>query len=201
MAEFTMTDVPLLWVGAAGIAIVIAIFLIRILWVPSDDGLEFSESATSNGPPRSARPRLKTKDDVIAFFLRETKDEKLAHILADAAEMNGRDGYVDVRQGGDGQPYRVEHTHRPEDEARADRRSFSEIRAEVERLKAARDAAVAAHERDQLDRQIAWLAGGISLLWIHVPSSAEYDRQRTLVRNAMDQFKKALATDPAVPNP
>lgn len=201
MEQAMITGALLVWLGAAVIAIVIAAFLIRILWMPSDDGFGFSGTAAADRPTGQVRPRLKTKHDVIEFFLRETADQDLAHILTDAAELNGRDGFVDVRQGGDGQPYRVEHTHRPEEEVRADTRSFAEVRQEVERLKAARDTAVTEDERDRFNQQIAWLAGGISILWINLPNSAEYESRRTLIRDTIGRFKRACATNAATPNP
>lgn len=133
--------------------------------------------------------RIRSRKDLIAFFQQQTGDHKLALLLTDAVETNGRDGYIDVRQGGSGNPYAVEYEHRSDEERAADHRTSGEIRAELDRLKEALNSATADDERDRLERQIAWLAGGVCTLWINVTPSADYERQRRLITESFRKFK------------
>lgn len=179
----------LLRIAGVGIAAGVFAFLLRVLWIPRDDRDDVPFMAAAN-LPAGATPvhRIKTKADVVAFFQHATEDAELAHVLADAAETNGRDGFVDVRQGGSGRPYAVEYAHRSEEEAKADRRTFAEVRAELDALRAAFRSAATDEDRDRLEREIAWLAGGICTLWINLPTG-DYHRRRALIRESVARFK------------
>jgi len=183
-----------IWIVLGVIAVLAFLFLIRLFRMPQDDRLAFPSAGAEQPPTRSAGvPRMRSKKDAIAFFQQETGDQELAQLLTDAAETNGRDGCIDVRQGGSGNPYAVEYEHRSDEELAADRRTSGEIRAELDRLKAAFRSAASEDERDRLERQIAWLAGGVCILWINVTPSAEYERQRRLIKETFRKFKEICA--------
>lgn len=184
----------LIWIIVGVIAVLAFLFLIRLFRMPQDDRLAFPSAAAEQPPTQSAGvPRIRSKKDVIAFFQQETGDQELAQLLTDAAETNGRDGCIDVRQGGSGNPYAVEYEHRSDEELAADRRTSGEIRAELDRLKAAFKSAASDDERDRLERQIAWLAGGICIIWINVTPSADYERRRALIKETYRKFKDICA--------
>ena len=128
----------LIWIIVGVIAVLALLFLIRLFRMPQDDRLAFPSTAAEQRPTQSADvPRIRSKKDAIAFFQQETGDQELALLLIDVAERIGRDGCIDVRQGGSGNPYAVEYEHRSEEECAADRRSSREIKAEIDRLKEA----------------------------------------------------------------
>ena len=180
-----------IWIVAGLGAVVVLLFLIRLFRMPQDDGLAFPSMAAEQVPTNA--PRIRSKKDLIAFFQQETGDQELAQLLTDAAETNGRDGCIDVRQGGSGNPYAVEYEHRSDEELAADRRTSGEIKAELDRLKAAFRSAASEDERDRLERQIAWLAGGVCILWINVTPTAAYERQRRLIKETFRKFKDICA--------
>jgi len=184
----------LIWIIVGVIAVLAFLFLIRQFRLPQADRLALPSAAAEQPPTQSAGvPRIRSKKDVIAFFQQETGDQELAQLLTDAAETNGRDGCIDVRQGGSGNPYAVEYEHRSDEELAADRRTSGEIRAELDRLKAAFKSAASDDERDRLERQIAWLAGGICIIWINVTPSADYERRRALIKETYRKFKDICA--------
>ncbi|MFM8892747.1 MAG: hypothetical protein ACKOTB_14215 [Planctomycetia bacterium] len=186
---------PLIWAAAGVLTAAVVVFLLRVLWLPGIDTGKDTPKApgTSAGLPAAARP-ISTKADVVAFFRQKTGDDPLAAILADAAEAHGRDGCVEVRRGGDGSPYAAELLHRPEEEVAADKRTFAEVRAEVEGLREELMRAANEDERARLRRQIAWLAGGICVLWINLPTEAEYAARRSLVMESVEAFRLACCS-------
>jgi hypothetical protein len=102
----------------------------------------------------------------------------LALLLADVAERIGRDGCIDVRQGGSGSPYADEYAERV---------------GELDRLKEALKGATSDDERHRLERQIALLAGDICTFWINVTPSADYERQRRLIKESFRKLKDICA--------
>jgi hypothetical protein len=74
-----------------------------------------------------------------------------------------------------------------------DQRSCGEIRAELDGLKEALKTATSDDEREPLERQIALLAGDICTFWINVTSSADYERQRRLIKETFRKFKEICA--------
>ena len=188
----------LVWGVLVGLAVAATAFLVWILWLPGDRRAERGPKAAGkdHGSPAAVRP-IATMADVIAFFRERTGDAALAAILADAAEAHGKDGCVEVRRGGDGSPYSADFVHRPEEEVAADTRSFAEVKAEVEGLREQLTRAATDDERDALERQIAWLAGGICILWINVATASEYQQRRHLVRESVAAFKRACSAGQA----
>ncbi len=74
-----------------------------------------------------------------------------------------------------------------------DHRTAGEIRAELDGLKEALKATTSDDERDRLERQMALLAGDICTFWINVTSSADYERQRRLIKESFRKLKEILA--------
>lgn len=128
------------------------------------------------------------------FLQQELGDEELALLLADVVERIGREGFVDVKPGGSGNPYAVEYDQRLEAEQTADKRTFKEVADELETIRTALKRAIADDERDQLERHRARLAGGIAILWINVKSSAEYERLRGRVKHSMRKLEALTET-------
>ena len=205
-----------IWLVVAVMAILALLFLIRLFRMPQDDRLVFPPTDAEQRLTQSgAVPRIRSKKDLIAFLQQETGDRDLALLLADVAESIGRDGYIDVRQGGSGDRYAVEYKERPAELDRLkealttaisndergrlerqiawlgglDRRSSGEIRAELDRLKEALESATSEDDRDRLERQIAWLAGGVCILWVNVAPSADYERQRRHIKESFRKLK------------
>jgi hypothetical protein len=183
-----------IWIVLGVIAVLAFLFLIRLFRMPQEDRLAFPSTAAEQPPTQSANvTRIRSKKDLIAFLQQETGDRDLTLLLADVAEAIGRDGCIDVRQGGSGSPYAVEYEHRSDEELAADHRTSREIKAELDRLKEALNSATSDDERDRLERQIAWLAGAIGIIWINVTSSADYGRQRNLIKESFRKLKEICA--------
>jgi hypothetical protein len=188
---FAMQADQVIWLIVGVLAVFALLFLIRLFRIPQDERLAFPFTAVEQEPTQSADvPRIRSKKDLIAFLQQETGDRELALLLADVAERNGRNGYIDVRQGGSGNPYAVEYDHRTEEEQAADQRSSGEIKAELDRLEEALESATSDDERDRLERQIARLGGGVCIFWINVTPSADYERQRRLIKESFRKLKE-----------
>lgn len=208
-----------IWLVVVVLAVLALLFLIRLFRLPRDDRLAFP-SADSEGRPKPSAgvSRIRSKKDVIAFFQHETGDPALALLLADVAERIGRDGCIDIRQGGSGSPYADEYAERvgeldrlqealkgatSDDErdrlerhiawlADLDHRTSGEIRAELDGLKKALKSTTSDDERDRLERQIALVAGDICTFWINVTSPADYERQRRLIKDSFRKLRSAF---------
>ena len=184
----------MIWLIAGVIGVLALWFLLRLFRMPQDERLAFPSTAAEQRPTQSAdAPRIRSRKDAIAFLQRETGDQELALLLFDVAERIGRDGYIVVRQGGSGNPYAVEYEERAEEECAADQRSPGEIRAELDRLKQALRRATSDDDRDRLERQIAWLAGCICTFWVNVTPSADYERQRSLIKESFRKLKGSVS--------
>jgi len=210
----------LIWIIVGVIAVSAFLFLIRLFRMPQDDRLVFPSTAAEQPPTQSANvTRIRSKKDLIAFFQRETRDQQLALLLADVAERIGRDGCVDVRQGGSGSPYADEYAERVGEIDRLkealkgttsdgerdrlegqiawlaglDHKTFGEINAELDGLKEALKTTTSDDERERLGRQIALLAGDICTFWINVTSSTDYERQRRLIKESFRKLKDVCA--------
>ena len=159
--------------------------------MPQDDRMAFPATAAEQEPPQSADvPRIRSKKDAIAFFEHETGDRELARILIDVAYRIGKLVFVDVKQGGNGNPYEVEYEECSEEERAADPRSGREIKAEIDELKEALTSTTSDDERDRLEKQIGRLVGCVAVIWINVTSSAEYERQRRLIKESFRKLRE-----------
>ncbi|MEI7730960.1 MAG: hypothetical protein WCO56_15400 [Verrucomicrobiota bacterium] len=151
---------------------------------------------TPGTPPRIGtqqtsdnQPIIKSARDAKAFFLGATKDERLAQFLVAVAEKVGRDGYLVVEPGGDGQPYSAEYPN--DEQCSAGNRGVSqkECQTEYQRLRQQLAMAQSDAERDAIDRQIAELVWGIGTIRVNVSTTQEFERQRGLILETWQQFK------------
>lgn len=190
-----MQSVQLIWI-ISGLGIVaVFLFLIYLFWIPRDNPQPFrSRDAKRRSAPSTDAPRIKSKKELVDFLQQEIGNEELALLLADVVERIGREGFVDVKPGGTGNPYAVEYDHRLEAEQAADKRTFKEVAAELEAIRTALKRAITDDERDRLERQRARLAGGMAILWINVKSPAEYERLRGRIKHTLRKLEGL--TDP-----
>jgi hypothetical protein len=133
--------------------------------------------------PSGEVTQFRNEKELKAFLLAATHDERVSELLVEVATNVGRDGYLEITFGGNGQPYSVEYTACPDDS-----RKSSEVRAEYQELKN-RIAAAADAEWDQLERKQARLVGGICTLRINTFSTVEFERQRALILKTWTQCK------------
>jgi hypothetical protein len=185
-----MQSVQLIWIiGGLGVVAVL-LFLIYLFWIPRDNPQPFRSRDAKQRAARSAdAPRIKSKKELMDFLQQEIGNEDLALLLGDVVERIGREGFVDVKPGGTGNPYAVEYDHRLEAEQAADKRTCKEVAAELEATRAALKQATTDDERDRLARERARLAGGVAILWINVRSSVEYERLRGRVKHTLRKLE------------
>ena len=127
---------------------------------------------------------IKTEADVRAFFGATLGDESLAQVLTEVICRIGRDGFVAVEQGGEGDPYSVECVPWSDDG-----RSSTAVQAEVADLKRRIASVADSSARDQLERRLGTIAGEVCTLFIRNPSSIDFQKQRDKIRKAMREFK------------
>lgn len=148
---------------------------------PSDGGGE--------DPLAQVPTRIRDIGDVEAFVLATTRDKELTQCLVDVIDQVGRDGYIAVERGGNGNPYEAEYQAQPEV---PDPRKPSEIQAEYERLRQALASADCNTERDRIERRIAELAGGICTIRINVKSYDKFSRQKALIIDTWAKFRELV---------
>jgi hypothetical protein len=123
------------------------------------------------------RGPVRSKQEFVGYVQRVVGDKPLAELLGDVVERTGRDGYIYVRQGGNGNPYQVEY----KTDASIAHLPTRDINLRIEELKKALRQAGSEEEKDQLRQKIAEFAGGVAVVWIHVASQAEFEQKRQLL--------------------
>lgn len=131
------------------------------------------------------QPKIRNNKDLKAFLTGATKDERLADFLVEVTNQVGRDGYLEIERGGTGRPYSAEYQKCPDDS-----RTAADVQAEYRDLKQAFELAQTDADRDQIDRQIAELAGGCCLIRLNVMTFDEFNRQKTLIINTWSKLKE-----------
>jgi hypothetical protein len=132
-------------------------------------------------------PRIRNEKELKVFLMGTIKDERLCNFLMEVINQIGRDGYLEVEQGGNGRPYSAEYQKCPEDP-----RKTVEIHTECRSLKQAFEFAQTDADRDRIDRQIAELAGGCCIIRLNLMTSDEFNRQKTLIINTWSKLKEIM---------
>ena len=134
--------------------------------------------------PSGEVTQFRNEKELRTFILGVTHDERVSGLLVEVARTVGRDGYLEIAPGGNGQPYSVEYMVCPDDGRKA-----SEVQAEYRTLKNQIATVTSESNRDQLERKLARLVGGICTIRINTFSSEEFERQRALIRDAWARCK------------
>ena len=138
------------------------------------------------GPRAPVRGPLRSKREFVAYVHSVVGDQQLAELLGEVVERIGRDGYIDVQQGGKGNPYHVEYQTDPS-MAQVPTR---DINRRIEELKKTLRQTASEGEQAQLRRSIAELAGGMAVIWINVPS-AEFEQKRQRLMHGYSSARQA----------
>lgn len=126
--------------------------------------------------PSAEVTSLKNEKEFKAFVLAASQDEQIRDLLVEVAREAGSDAYLEIKLGGNGQPYSLECMGCPDD-----RRTQSEVQAEYEALKHQIAVAASASDRDSLERKLACMSGGFCTIHINTFSAADFERRRALI--------------------
>jgi hypothetical protein len=139
----------------------------------------------------SAEPtRLGNEQELKAFVLAATGDEPLADLLVEVTLHVGCEGYLEIAQGGPGQPYSVDYTPCPDDG-----RKQSEVQAECRALERRIELATSDSERDQFQRELARMGGGSCTIHVNTFSAADFEKRRALIRKVWTRCQGMWARD------
>lgn len=122
--------------------------------------------------------------DIRRFFLQETADEEMARVLADAIELTGVHGYVDVAPASDGPRYAAEMVDSPEG-PHPSVDELKRLQTQARALFAQMGEVTTDAEWDDLAMRVALLMGGYVRLHINAISAAEYEERKSTALSAL----------------
>ena len=138
-------------------------------------------------PKTSAqKPRIRSKKDLVLFLKNTIGDEGVSSLMVDVLDQIGRDGFIEIKQGGKGNPYEVEYR----ETTQFNNISTKDILARLKELKEKLTHTDSELESERLQKKIAELAGGIAVIHINVDSQEEFDKRNQLLKQAYRSSKE-----------
>ena len=128
---------------------------------------------------------IKTKKDLCGYLRTCVKDKVISDLIADVIENVGRDSYIQFKQGGNGQPYKVEY----QDLSKFSGISVNEITSQINKLKEMQAQINSVSEREFMQQKIAESCGGLATIWINVTSQEEFSEKCHLLNEA---YRRAI---------
>ena len=133
-----------------------------------------------NRKPRDPKtPVIRSKRDLVAHLGSVVNDAQVASLIGDVLERTGLDGRIEIKRGGQGQPYAVEYPAPQRME-----KPTNVLVSEIEHFKKLVAQAASDSEKDWWRQQLAEAMGLIAVIWIQTDSQDAFDAKRQLVARA-----------------
>jgi hypothetical protein len=139
---------------------------------------KFVESL-ANGKP----PVIKSPKELELYIKYRVQDEEAAVIITEAFGRAGREAVLEVKRGGDGKPYRVEYIPNK----LPSNMSHKEVKDRIEQLlqRIRNKNNLTAHEKEDIQSELAQLSQYHVIIWINSSSKEEFDTREQLIMNAV----------------
>ena len=155
--------------------------LLDRLNVPKVDEGKFAQSMATGQPPRIA-----SAEELRLYLKHSIGDEEFASLLIQILQKIGGGGAIQIKRGGDGNPYSVEYTYLEPPQ----HMSRSEIAERIEELRWALSQAKSPIEQERLEEELAQLAGTSATIWVNSSSRQDLDKANQLLQEAMEALNK-----------
>ena len=150
------------------------------------DENKFIQSLT-NGKP----PLIKSRRELELYVKYRVQDEEAAVVISEALEQTGNEGVVEIKRGGDGNPYKVEciANKLPSNMSRKD------IKDRIEQLhqRMSNGDDLTKNERKNIESELAQLVPYHVIIWINsfLPKK-EFDAKEQLIMNALEAAREGI---------
>ncbi len=133
-------------------------------------------------------PDISSVEELRLYLKHSIRDEEFASLLVEIFQKIGGGGAIQIKKGGDGNPYSVEYSfsERPKHLPR------SQISQRMDELRWALEQAKSTQEEERLQEELSELAGASATIWVNSPSDQELEKARRLLQNAMDAVDRAF---------
>ena len=139
---------------------------------------KFFESLASGKPPV-----IKSPQELELYIKYRVQDEEAAVIISEALGRGGREAVLEVKRGGDGKPYGIQYIPNK----LPSNMSHKEVKDRIEQLlqRIRNENNLTAHEKEDIQSELAQLAHYHVIIWINSPSKEEFDAKEQLIMSAM----------------
>ena len=136
---------------------------------------------------KTPKLKIKSKKDLLLYMKNNIGvGEEIANLICDAMEHSGRDGYIEFKKGGAGNPYRLEY----QDLSKLDSISTKDIMARIKQLQELQSHAASDSEKEHLQKQIAETGGALVTIWINTGSEEDFNSKKRVIKDAYQRCRE-----------
>ena len=136
----------------------------------------------------SGLPKIRSKKDLIFYLQGFYQDAEAITCMTDVLERIGPDGYVVIKRGGGGTPYKAEY----QDFSKFKDVPTEEIKRRINQLKEEQRQVTSELEKDYYQQKIAEAGGGLATIWIKSDSEGEFTIKQKLLKNIFGKAQEAI---------
>ena len=122
------------------------------------------------------------------------KDEEISIVVVEALGAVGKDGIVEVRQGGNGNPYQIEYLPKQLPDNMTKKQAKEQKEEIIRNLSQIENATE--DELLKAEEEMFRLASEHAVIWINLSRQHEYEMKRDAFMNAFNSFEEIIGRKP-----
>ena len=149
-----------------------------------------NEEKIANAVAAGEIPTIKSSEELEIYLAYKIKDAEFAKILTRILYKIGRDGAIEIRKGGNGNPYRVEYVPSSLRQMMSKKEMKKRQQELIEALDT--DNSLSVTEVEKYQEEIAQLSGSHAIIWINVENDEDFILKENVFAEAVSATTKAF---------
>lgn len=148
------------------------------------------ERKIANSSALGKKPTISSQKELEIYLKCKVGDAEFAKIFAQALGKLGRNGTIEIKKGGDGNPYKLEYvspTLRKTMKKKEIKKRMSEITEIFEK-----DNSLSKDEIEKLQNELSQLADYHAIIWVNSTNQEDFAKKEQLFANAVSAMQEAF---------
>jgi len=149
-----------------------------------------NEEKIANAVAAGKIPTIESSEELEVYLAYKIKNAEFAKIFTRILYKIGRDGVIEIKKGGDGNPYRVEYVPSSLHQMMSKKEIKKRQQELIETLDTDNSLSVAEVEKYQ--EEIAQLSGSHAIIWVNIGNDEDFISKENMFAEAVSATTKAF---------
>jgi hypothetical protein len=149
-----------------------------------------NEEKIANAVADGEIPKIESSEELEIYLKYKIKDAEFAGIFTRILNKIGRDGVIEIKKGGDGNPYEVEYVPSKLRKMMSKKESKKRKKEIIEILNM--DSSLSEVEIQKYQEELAQLSDGHAIIWVNLKNSKDFSLKEEMFAQAVNTITEAL---------